>query len=113
MCVLPADIPHTEIRSSPQLIAHLVYPLATQPSHIEFCRFSMLHQFYAMRSPQMFEYSRIMTSYKGVICRGTHFYSAFQCFIWPAPRVGESREFSSGAFHSGVSGCSLGALPFN
>jgi len=47
----------------------------------------MLHQFYAMRSRQMLEHSRIITSYRWVICRGTCFHSGSQCSIWPAPRV--------------------------
>jgi len=49
------------------------------PKSIEFCRFSMLHQFYAMWSPQMLELSHIMTMFRGVICRGSHFHSGSQC----------------------------------
>jgi len=85
MCVLPADIWHTEIYNSAWSITNSVWPLATQPSLFEFCRFSMLHQFYAMLSPQILGHSHIITSYWGVICSGTSFYSSSQCSIWPAP----------------------------
>jgi hypothetical protein len=89
-----------------------VWTLATQPSLIVFCRFSILHQFYAMRSPQMLEHSPKITSSRGVICRGTRFHSGCQCSIWPAPRVSSYRELSSSASHSGASGCILCALAF-
>jgi len=70
----------------------------------------MLHQFYATWSRQMLEHSRIITSYRGVICRGTRFHSRSQCSIWPAPRVSQCREFSSGASRPGASCCILCAL---
>jgi len=82
MCVLPADIPHTEIHNPSRSITHSVWPLATQQSLIELCRLSMLHQFCAMRWRRMVEHSRLITSYRGVIRRGTRFHSGSQCFIW-------------------------------
>jgi len=56
MCVLPVDIPRTEIHSSLRSITDSVWPLQTQPPLNEFCRFSMLHQFYALQFPQMLEH---------------------------------------------------------
>jgi hypothetical protein len=35
----------------------------------------------AMRSPQMLDLSRIMTTFRGVICRGSCFHSGSQCSI--------------------------------
>jgi len=37
--------------------------------------------FYAVRSPQMHELSPIMTTFRGVICRGSCFHSGSQCSI--------------------------------
>ena len=77
MCGHLADIPHTEIDYSPRWIINSVWPLSTHPSLLEFCRFPMLHQFYAMRSCQMLEHSGIITSYREAIfkCRCFHFCS--------------------------------------
>jgi len=86
-CVLPAGIPHREIHISLRSRTNSAWPLATQPSLIDFCRFSMLHKFYAMQSGQMLKHSRIITLCRGVICRGTRYHSGSQCSIWPAPRV--------------------------
>ena len=112
MCALLSDIPHTQMHISSRSITHPVWPLATQASIIKFCRFSMLHQFYAMRSPQILEHSRIITSYRGVIFRGTRFHSGSQCSNGPAPKISQWHEFSFGASHSGASRCILWALAF-
>ena len=64
-------------------VTHLV------PDLSEFCGFSMLHQRYAKRSRQMLEHSRIITTFRGVICQGTCVHSGSQCSIWQAPRVSE------------------------
>jgi len=86
-CFLPVDIPHTEIHNCLWSMTNSVWTLETQLSHIEFCRFSMLHQFYGVRWPQMLEHLHIITSYRGVICRGAHSHSGYQFSIWPAPWV--------------------------
>jgi len=56
MFVIPVDIPDTVIHNSPRTTTNSVSPLATQLSHIEFCRFSMQQLFHAMRSQHMVEH---------------------------------------------------------
>jgi len=64
------------------------------PKSTEFCRFSMLHQFYAMQSAQILEQSHIIISFRVGICMGTWFHSGSQSYIWPDQRVTEYCELS-------------------
>jgi len=82
------------------------------PKSVQFRRFSILHQFYAMRSRQPHEHSLIITTFRSVICRSTCFHSGSQCSSWPAPRVSYYHELSSGTSGSDVSGTMPCALTF-
>jgi len=70
--ILLADTPHLEIYISPLSRTSSVWILTTQPSSC--CRFSLLHQFYAMLPSQMQKVSPISNSFTEVICRGTYFH---------------------------------------
>ena len=65
-----------------------VWTLATQPSltrsqsnSLSSADSQCCTNFYTMRSPQMLELSRIMTTFRGVICRCSCFHSGSQCSV--------------------------------
>ena len=86
--MLPADIPHMEIYISPRLITNSSVNLSnkpflttSQPNLLSSADSQCCTNFYALWSLQKLELSRIMSTFRGVICRGTCFHSGSQCSV--------------------------------
>ena len=105
-CILPADIPHMETHITPRSITNSsMNPCNSaitdqvRTKSIEFCRFSMLHQFlcYVVNAnARTFTHNNYV--YRSHM-QGPIFSFMFSVFIlWPAPRVSWCCELSSGAF---------------
>ena len=87
MCVLPADIPHTEINHQLSMnpcnsAITLKVPNLSSSAESKWCTNSM-----PCRSPQMLEHSRIITTFREFYS-GVHvFHLGSHCSSWQAPRV--------------------------